>query len=171
MTSLPITSTFLIGSRRSVRLIERNLLVYKHGWMTILSGFFEPLFYLLSIAEPKAYLGGQTVRLFSKGEVHSVEVRFTGDEELPVDFDLHPALEQSTGDTAAPGTRHVEQRVHALRYTLHPADEADALELLGLEGDIEIWIDAERRMPILVSGKVSPVGRVSVKLQRAWLAR
>jgi lipooligosaccharide transport system permease protein len=49
MTSLPITSTFLIGSRRSMRLIERNLLVYKHGWMTILSGFFEPLFYLLSI--------------------------------------------------------------------------------------------------------------------------
>ena len=49
MTSLPITSTFLMGSRRSVRLIERNLYVYKHGWMTILSGFFEPLFYLLSI--------------------------------------------------------------------------------------------------------------------------
>jgi lipooligosaccharide transport system permease protein len=49
MTTLPITSTFLIGSRRSMRLIERNLYVYKHGWMTILSGFFEPLFYLLSI--------------------------------------------------------------------------------------------------------------------------
>ena len=49
MTALPITSTFLMGSRRSVRLIERNLYVYKHGWLTILSGFFEPLFYLLSI--------------------------------------------------------------------------------------------------------------------------
>ncbi len=30
-------------------LIERNLLVYKHAWMTIFSGFFEPLFYLFSI--------------------------------------------------------------------------------------------------------------------------
>ena len=37
------------GSRRSARLIERNLYVYKHGWMVILSGFFEPLFYLLGI--------------------------------------------------------------------------------------------------------------------------
>ena len=37
------------GSRRSLRLIERNLYVYKHGWMVILSGFFEPLFYLLGI--------------------------------------------------------------------------------------------------------------------------
>jgi lipooligosaccharide transport system permease protein len=49
MTALPLTSTFLIGSRRSLRLIERNLYVYKHGWIIILSGFFEPLFYLLSI--------------------------------------------------------------------------------------------------------------------------
>jgi lipooligosaccharide transport system permease protein len=49
VTALPITSTFLIGSRRSLRLIERNLYVYRHGWIVIFSGFFEPLFYLLSI--------------------------------------------------------------------------------------------------------------------------
>jgi lipooligosaccharide transport system permease protein len=49
MTAFPLTSGLLLGSRRSVRLIERNLLVYKHGWLVILSGFFEPLFYLLSI--------------------------------------------------------------------------------------------------------------------------
>lgn len=30
-------------------MVERNLLVYKHGWMVIFSGFFEPLFYLLGI--------------------------------------------------------------------------------------------------------------------------
>lgn len=29
-------------------LFERNLFVYKHAWMTIFSGFFEPLFYLFS---------------------------------------------------------------------------------------------------------------------------
>jgi len=49
MSAFPLTSGLLIGSRRSLRLIERNLYVYKHGWMVILSGFFEPLFYLLSI--------------------------------------------------------------------------------------------------------------------------
>ena len=49
MTAFPLTSGLLIGSRRSLRLIERNLYVYKHGWLVILSGFFEPLFYLLSI--------------------------------------------------------------------------------------------------------------------------
>jgi lipooligosaccharide transport system permease protein len=49
MTSLPLTSALLIGSRRSLRLVERNLYVYKHGWLVLLSGFFEPLFYLLGI--------------------------------------------------------------------------------------------------------------------------
>jgi lipooligosaccharide transport system permease protein len=49
MTAYPLTTGLLIGSRRSLRLVERNLFVYKHGWLVILSGFFEPLFYLLSI--------------------------------------------------------------------------------------------------------------------------
>jgi len=49
MTAFPLTSGLLIGSRRSMRLVERNLFVYKHSWLVLLSGFFEPLFYLLSI--------------------------------------------------------------------------------------------------------------------------
>ena len=49
MTALRITPPFMLGSRRAGLLIERNLYVYKHGWMIILSGFFEPLFYLVSI--------------------------------------------------------------------------------------------------------------------------
>ena len=49
MLGLRITPYLAFGSRRSLRLIERNLYVYKHGWMMILSGFFEPLFYLLGI--------------------------------------------------------------------------------------------------------------------------
>ena len=47
MTALRVAPAWVFGSRRSLRLIERNLYVYKHGWMILLSGFFEPLFYLL----------------------------------------------------------------------------------------------------------------------------
>ena len=49
MIALRVTPAFAFGSRRSARLVERNLYVYKHGWIVILSGFFEPLFYLLGI--------------------------------------------------------------------------------------------------------------------------
>ena len=43
MTALRVVPSFTLGSRRSMRLVERNLYVYKHGWMILLSGFFEPL--------------------------------------------------------------------------------------------------------------------------------
>jgi lipooligosaccharide transport system permease protein len=35
--------------RRAWRMVQRNAIVYRHGWMVIVSGFFEPLFYLLGI--------------------------------------------------------------------------------------------------------------------------
>jgi lipooligosaccharide transport system permease protein len=34
---------------RSGRLVERNVMVYRRTWLVLLSGFFEPLFYLLGI--------------------------------------------------------------------------------------------------------------------------
>ena len=34
---------------KSMRLVERNLMVYRHVWGVLLSGFFEPLFYLFSV--------------------------------------------------------------------------------------------------------------------------
>ena len=37
------------GSRRAGRLIERNFMVYRRTWMVLVSGFFEPLFYLFGI--------------------------------------------------------------------------------------------------------------------------
>jgi lipooligosaccharide transport system permease protein len=48
MTALRITPMLGLGTG-PFRLIERNLLIYKHGWLMLLSGFFEPFFYLLSL--------------------------------------------------------------------------------------------------------------------------
>ncbi len=33
----------------SLRVVERNVMVYRRAWMVIVSGFFEPLFYLFSL--------------------------------------------------------------------------------------------------------------------------
>jgi lipooligosaccharide transport system permease protein len=38
-----------IGSRRAIHLIERSVYLYRRTWLVLVSGFFEPLFYLLSI--------------------------------------------------------------------------------------------------------------------------
>lgn len=46
-----LTRTFpMVGSRRSLRVLERNVMIYRAQWVMLVSGFFEPLFYLLSIS-------------------------------------------------------------------------------------------------------------------------
>jgi lipooligosaccharide transport system permease protein len=49
VSTLPLSSLFTLGSRRARFLVERNIYVYRRTWIVILSGFFEPLFYLGSI--------------------------------------------------------------------------------------------------------------------------
>ncbi|MGH2735040.1 MAG: ABC transporter permease [Actinomycetota bacterium] len=44
--ALRLTPVTLLGG--TARLLERNFLVYKHIWVVVLSGFFEPLFYLFA---------------------------------------------------------------------------------------------------------------------------
>jgi lipooligosaccharide transport system permease protein len=44
-----ITPPMAFGSRRAALLVERNIYVYRRTLLVIFSGFFEPLFYLLSI--------------------------------------------------------------------------------------------------------------------------
>ncbi len=63
--------------RRPQRLIERSAMSYRRNWMVIVSGFFEPLFYLLSIRVGLSQLIGD------------VEV---GGREVPYDEFVAPAL-------------------------------------------------------------------------------
>ena len=67
-----------LGSRRAWLLIERNLFVYRSGWIVILSGFFEPLFYLLSIG-------------FGLGKLVG-DVTGPGGEQIPYALFVAPAL-------------------------------------------------------------------------------
>jgi len=65
--ALRITPSVLLAGRRGRRIVERNILVYRRGWIFFVSGFFEPFFYLLSIGiglstlVGRLPLGGHTV--------------------------------------------------------------------------------------------------------------
>jgi lipooligosaccharide transport system permease protein len=78
MTALRITPLYALGSLRAWRMIERNLLVYKHGWLVLLSGFFEPFFYLLSIGFGLGRLVG--------------DVSGPGGQQIPYALFVAPAL-------------------------------------------------------------------------------
>jgi lipooligosaccharide transport system permease protein len=59
--ALRVMPPILFGGRRAGRLLERNLMVYRRTWMVLFSGFFEPLFYLLSAGFGIGGLVGQVV--------------------------------------------------------------------------------------------------------------
>jgi lipooligosaccharide transport system permease protein len=48
LTARTIPPPMIVGGG-AARLLERNFLVYRRYWIVILSGFFEPIFYLFSI--------------------------------------------------------------------------------------------------------------------------
>jgi lipooligosaccharide transport system permease protein len=55
LRTTPIT---LASGRRAMHVLERNITVYRRGWIFIVSGFFEPFFYLLSIGLGLSHLVG-----------------------------------------------------------------------------------------------------------------
>ena len=70
------------------------------------------------------------------------------------------AIEQLGGGSYQPGV--------ALRIRLsgqEASGEAVELELLGLEGDLEVLLDRERRVPLAIRGGMPVLGRIEVKLR------
>ena len=61
MLALRTAPPMVLGARRSARLVERNLMVYRHTWLIIFSGFFEPVFYLFSIGVGIGALVGDVI--------------------------------------------------------------------------------------------------------------
>ena len=58
MQHVPTAVGRLIATYRAKRLVERNITVYKHTWIILFSGFFEPVFYLFSIGVGIGHLVG-----------------------------------------------------------------------------------------------------------------
>ena len=42
-------STAPVSTHRAMKLVRRNLLAYKHYWIAFVTGFFEPVFYLVAV--------------------------------------------------------------------------------------------------------------------------
>ena len=61
-----------VSLHRALKLFPRNLLAYKHNWIAFVSGFFEPLFYLVAVG----FGVGQSVDTIQYGDVRLEYVEF-----------------------------------------------------------------------------------------------
>lgn len=117
------------------------------------------LFYAVSAAALTAPGDRLALCVYSKDRVIPVTVEVEGAEAIDVDY-------------TADGERH-RGEVAALHLAVRPqetgAEEGSKLELLGLEGPVEIFLDPERRIPLLLRGRIPPAGRVNVALEAVEL--
>ena len=58
LRGLPMGPTATLSWRRSAHVIERNVMNYRRNWFYLVSGFFEPLFYLLAVGAGVGQLVG-----------------------------------------------------------------------------------------------------------------
>lgn len=119
--------------------------------------------FLLVTSTPDSWLDEpRVVHTFSDNELHRVRITRQDTVELRTRF------EDRQGDQ---GPRTVEGRRLAVLYKLEPLPRTDGsegkMQLLGLEGAIELFVDAETRLPLQISGRIPPVGQVQIRLQSA----
>ncbi len=121
------------------------------------------LLYLIPAGDFRVPGDRQRVRVFTRGEVREVDVAVAAKERIRVDYvEASPAGERAVGG-----------EVEALRVAVRPrvgqGDDDDGFKLLGLEGDIDIYLDPRTRVPLLITGRIQVAGRVRLRLRRAVL--
>ncbi len=68
-----------------------------------------------------------------------------------------------------------QKKVEALKIAIEPRplasdlDNVEDFSFLGFQEDIAIFIDSVSGLPLQISGKISVVGQMTIKLHEAWL--
>jgi len=139
LTGLMLARSFpMIGSRRSLRVLERNAMIYRAQWVMLVSGFFEPLFYLLSIGIGLNKLV-ETSRARSGDQLRRLAPADLGDERRHDRFDLNTFFRLKISHSydailATPlGSRHRARRsaVGLSRATVYSASFIVCMAALG----------------------------------------
>jgi lipooligosaccharide transport system permease protein len=180
INTLPLSSVFLIGSRRSFRLVERNIFVYKHGWIVILSGFFEPLFYLLSIGFGLGALigtipgpGGEPIsyQLFVAPALLASAAMNGAISEATFNFffklNYNKTFESILSTPLSPGDVAVGELIWALiRGGLYAIGFMIVMVLLGLI--VSPWVILAVPASLLVGFAFGAVGMAATSFMKTW---
>ncbi len=98
---------------------------------------------------------------------------FSNRQVLAVRIDRDPEVVRAVPGFSIAGGPSPE-KLTLVRFTLTPVaiggeGSAEDFELLGLEGAIEIVVARELQLPVSISGRLPPAGRVNVRLRHAEL--
>jgi hypothetical protein len=123
------------------------------------------LLYAASAAGLVAPGDSLTAYVLVQTQVERVTLRVEGIEQVPLNFE-----EDSGGAINTVREQLSAVRMVARSQSLDPAS-ASAFRIFGLEGDVEILWDPVRRIPVELTGKVTLLGHVEVRLTSVTLRR
>ncbi len=96
--------------------------------------------------------------VFADGALSKLRFDVQGTSKLKLDLEeTRNGKTESRGDT-------VEAHCVIIRSQTLDGQAGGQLELLGLEGDVEVFVDAERGLPLEIRGKLPHLGSVRVQL-------
>jgi hypothetical protein len=123
------------------------------------------LIYLASALELSKSTQPISFCVFGRRQLFDVQLKPQGLYSLEVDF-----IEKKQH-----GEVHRQGKVKALKIAIDPRplasdlDKEEDFSFLGFQEDIAIFIDSQSGLPIQISGKISVVGQVTIKLHEVWL--
>ncbi|MEZ5218524.1 MAG: ABC transporter permease [Ilumatobacteraceae bacterium] len=181
LTELPlrIIPPAVLAARRPQRMLERQWIINRRGgWMIVLSGFFEPLFYLLSIRTGFGSLvgdvtdGGRTFTyaefvapaLFASSAMNGAVYEATNvffKLKYEKTYDAVLATPMTSGDVALG-----EMLYSMLRGTLYSMAFLLTMWVLGMTGSV--WSLAMVPVAALISFAFSAVAIAGTTYMRTW---
>lgn len=121
----------------------------------------EALFYLISVAQLDKPGDQLQLPIFDKDEVISLTV--VVEKVVPLTVDFKEITDQ--GEKRVSGKRNV-LRARLNARPLGEQSNAKDFQFLGYNGDVQLYIDPERRVIVQMSGKYDYLGNVDIRLQQ-----
>lgn len=131
------------------------------------AGVGDPSLLLLAVSTPGWDVRREPVALcvFNKKRVHAVRIERAGEESVDVQY------ARRSGDREQRVAETVRAAVLKIGSRPLPGDASpEPLELLGIEGDVEILVDAPSGLPVRIRGRVPDFGTADFRLVEVVLA-
>jgi hypothetical protein len=103
--------------------------------------------------------------VFNKKQLHRVQMNMAGLKSIKVHYD------QVVADKKVLKQGEIETTKLSFKTSsmAGPDQEAEAFSFLGLNGDFDVYIEKASRIPVQVSGRVTALGNVDIRLQKVVL--
>jgi hypothetical protein len=118
------------------------------------------LFYLLTDPDLQAPGDALQFPVMSRGNLVLIEVTVDKSTRISADF-----LQTQNGEAVRVKGKRQALLVKVDARHLGPDSSEEDMELLGMKGDLEFYIDSELRVPLRLAGRVPKAGKVTLQLK------